>query len=122
MASVRSEKSKLVDDLATLQDTNKDLQKQMEEFTLPLEYPMKDSEVQSTTPEADARHSSLTSPQDKSWDVDSGVSVGSLNDLMEVPRMRRRLVQMENELKRTRTKLLNSQSTLKVKYALWESQ
>lgn len=36
------------------------------------------------------------------------------SDAMEIPRMRRRLAQTENELKRTRTKLLSAQSTLKV--------
>lgn len=37
-----------------------------------------------------------------------------LEDAMEVPRLRRRLAQTENELKRTRVKLLSAQSTLKV--------
>lgn len=42
------------------------------------------------------------------------------SDAMEIPRMRRRLAQTENELKRTRTKLLSAQSTLKVKIAkIW---
>lgn len=36
------------------------------------------------------------------------------SDAMEIPRMKRRLAQTENELKRTRTKLLSAQSTLKV--------
>lgn len=38
------------------------------------------------------------------------------SDAMEIPRLRRRLAQTENELKRTRTKLLSAQSTLKASF------
>lgn len=39
----------------------------------------------------------------------------SAADPMELPRMKQRLQQMENELRRTRIKLLNFQATMKVR-------
>lgn len=36
-------------------------------------------------------------------------------DAMELPRLKRRLQQMENEVRRTKTKLLNIQATMKVR-------
>jgi len=35
-------------------------------------------------------------------------------DAMELPRMRRKVQQLQNELRRTKTKLLNSQKTMQV--------
>ena len=44
------------------------------------------------------------------------------SDAMEIPRMKRRLAQTENELKRTRTKLLSAQSTLKASWVHRETK
>ena len=73
----------------------------MQDFTAQEEERRKSS-GEEDTPETDAEQ------------MPSLENMEAKNDIMEVPRMKRRLAQTENELKRTRTKLLNSQATLKV--------
>ncbi len=100
MASSEIERKKQVLQLESLRETNNELQKQIE----------------------DTSYCSLE--EKRGEDEDASVSVKKStgveldtqsDDAMELPRIRRRLAQMENELKRTRTKLLNTQSTMKVK-------
>ena len=102
---MKAEKAQLSGQVDVLQETNTELHKQLEEFSF-----------QSTCHEEDreeGRGQEAHNGTGKQWGV-GNADISRSNDLMEVPRMRRRLVQMENELKRTRSKLLNSQSTLKV--------
>ena len=48
---------------------------------------------------------------------DGGVvlhSASEVSDAMEIPRMKRKMQQLENELRRTKTKLLSAQKTMQV--------
>lgn len=105
---MRAERAQLTGQLDILQETNTELHKQIEEFTLQSRCHVDECSSQESNGD-NVKDVSII--RDKAWGGET-----SLNDLMEVPRMRRRLVQMENELKRTRSKLLNSQSTLKVTF------
>lgn len=99
------EKAQITRRLESVREANNELRKQIEEFT-------SQSDIicgnKKRSPE-DKCHteSPKKKPEDHVQDQEE-------NDVMEVPRMRRRLAQSENELRRTRTKLLGSQSTLKV--------
>lgn len=99
---VKTEKTQLKVQLEALMETNKELHKQIEEFAF-----------QSNNIER------LVSTHESHTDDDTcAIRGGPLDidraDHMEIPRMQRRILQLENELKRTRTRLLTSQSTLKV--------
>ena len=102
MKSLKSEKMQLVMQLESAREMNKEL--------------MGDEAT------ASCSHNSVEENERRSCDEDVAESshgpqqskTEGTVDAMEVPRIKRRLAQMENELKRTRTKLLSSQSTLKV--------
>ena len=95
------EKAQIAIRLESVREANNELRKQIEEFTSQPEINCGGKQRSSE----DECHTE--SPRKKPEDQEE-------SDVMEIPRMRRRLAQSENELKRTRTKLLSSQSTLKV--------
>lgn len=98
---MRAEKAQLTGQVEVLQETNAELHKRLEEASLR----SRCDSVEEGAPQ-EANGGDIEQVKGKSWGVQS--------DLMEVPRMKRKILQMENELKRTRSKLLNTQSTLKV--------
>ncbi len=100
------EKSQQAVQLEALKEMNHELQEQLKESTHTIRL---NSEGQDRK----------WSPSVDGTSANSGDDITgkcSEDDVMEVPRMRRRILQAENELKRTRTKLLSSQSTLKVSF------
>lgn len=98
------EKTQIAIRLDSVREANNELRKQIEEFT---SLPDINCGGKKRSSEDECH---TESPRKRLEDQDQ-----EENDVMEIPRMRRRLAQTENELKRTRTKLLGSHSTLKVK-------
>ena len=109
MASVESEKKKLLLQLEAEREINNELRKNFEETACQLDRTYKEN------PE-----SLHDDKEGRVEDINEGANnspshMDTKTDIMEIPRMKRRLAQMENELKRTRSKLLSAQSTLKVR-------
>ena len=99
METIRAEKIQLTVQLEALKEVNFELKEQLGEIpVLP----------------GDGRDKKQSPGVDETNNGDTAKDQVSEDDQLELPRMRRRILQAENELKRTRTKLLNSQSTLKV--------
>lgn len=99
------EKSQLIIQLEATKEMNQELQRQLRESSCTAS-----SDVQNGK-----RSLSMDGLGERNDIVTKEKALGSSeDDLLEVPRMRRRILQAENELKRTKTKLLGSQTTLKV--------
>lgn len=93
------DRMKLMLQVEGLKKTNRELHQQIEETDNNYE---KMDDLQNSDQEGESITGETQEP------------AGSRIDEMEIPRMKRRLLQADNELKRTRSKLLSSQSTLKV--------
>lgn len=100
----RAENKQLVLELKFLRESKKELQRQIEEDRIKHQLDKSGEEVDEENSSDQQVPSTPSASKDQV----------STQDVMELPRMKRRLAQMENKLKRTRTKLLSAQSTLKV--------
>lgn len=101
---VKLEKVQLAMQLESTRETNRELVKQIDDIAAHTH--REENGRKGLDQEGAAEFINKEEPRRK--------SSNELEDAMEIPRMRRRLAQTENELKRTRVKLLSAQSTLKV--------
>ena len=104
---METEKQQLVLQLKATTEANRELQKYNEEC----DHEYSESDQESSKHENGKKHDD----ENRTNGEASLISVlDGKDDVLELHRIKKRLAQVENELKRTRTKLLSAQATMKV--------